>query len=82
MGFVRTEMAWPITHMVAPKEKALDCIECHQDAGRLAAIEGIYIPGRDRHALIDTAGWSLALLALVGVGGHGAMRVASRRRKP
>jgi octaheme c-type cytochrome (tetrathionate reductase family) len=80
VGFVETEMAWPITHMVAPKEQALACTDCHQDAGRLAGITGVYIPGRDRHPLIDSAGWSLALLALLGVGGHGALRVVSRRR--
>jgi octaheme c-type cytochrome (tetrathionate reductase family) len=80
VGFVHTEMAWPITHMVAPKENALACTDCHQSAGRLAGIEGVYIPARDRHPVIDTAGWSLALLALVGVGGHGAMRLLSRRK--
>ncbi|MDH5600289.1 MAG: tetrathionate reductase family octaheme c-type cytochrome, partial [Gammaproteobacteria bacterium] len=29
MGFVKTEMSWPITHMVAPKEDALSCAQCH-----------------------------------------------------
>jgi len=37
VDFIRTEMSWPITHMVAPKEKALACTECHSKAGRLAA---------------------------------------------
>ncbi|MBI9071346.1 MAG: tetrathionate reductase family octaheme c-type cytochrome [Melioribacteraceae bacterium] len=27
--FVETEMYWPINHMVAPKEKALKCTNCH-----------------------------------------------------
>ena len=80
VGFVETEMAWPITHMVAPKAQALACMDCHQAAGRLAGITGIYMPGRDHHPWIDTAGWSLALLALVGVSGHGVLRVISRRR--
>ncbi|HPG39740.1 MAG TPA: tetrathionate reductase family octaheme c-type cytochrome [bacterium] len=30
-GFVSTVMFWPITHMVATKEKALQCIDCHSD---------------------------------------------------
>jgi octaheme c-type cytochrome (tetrathionate reductase family) len=34
-GFARTEMYWPLTHMVAPKEKALACGECHGERGRM-----------------------------------------------
>jgi octaheme c-type cytochrome (tetrathionate reductase family) len=34
-GFAPTEMYWPITHMVAPKEKALGCTDCHGEGGRL-----------------------------------------------
>ncbi|MBI5276966.1 MAG: tetrathionate reductase family octaheme c-type cytochrome [Burkholderiales bacterium] len=81
VGFVRTEMSWPITHMVAPKGKALGCADCHQAAGRLAGVPGIYLPARDRNALVDTAGWSLAALVLLGVLGHGAVRIASARRR-
>jgi hypothetical protein len=67
--------------MVAPKDKALVCTDCHTAAGgRLAGIEGVYIPARDRNGLIDTAGWGLALLTLLGVSGHGLLRIASRRR--
>lgn len=81
-GFVQTEMNWPITHMVAPKEKALNCVECHSRQGRLQNITGVYIPGRDRSAWLDTAGYSLAGLAFLGVLGHGTLRiVASRKRK-
>lgn len=28
-AFIETEMYWPINHMVAPKEKALKCTNCH-----------------------------------------------------
>ena len=28
-GFVETEYYWPVTHMVAPKEDALRCADCH-----------------------------------------------------
>lgn len=33
--FANTEMYWPITHMVAAKDKALQCLDCHSDNGRL-----------------------------------------------
>lgn len=34
-GFAPTVMFWRINHMVAPKEQALGCLECHGDNGRL-----------------------------------------------
>lgn len=34
-GFATTYMYWPSTHMVQPKEAALQCVECHSDNGRL-----------------------------------------------
>ena len=34
-GFARTEMFWPLSHMVVPKEKALGCTDCHGSNGRL-----------------------------------------------
>ena len=80
VDFVKTEMFWPITHMVAPKEKALACNECHSKEGRLAGITGVYIPGRDSNSLVDTFGWGIALFSLVGSLGHGLMRIASRRK--
>ena len=76
--FVKTEMSWPITHMVAPKEKALGCTDCHAKQGRLAGVTGIYLPGRDANKFVDMAGWGLALFTLLGVSGHGAMRFAAR----
>ena len=42
--FVKTQMDWPITHMVAPKEKALTCVDCHARGGRLNGLPGIYVP--------------------------------------
>ncbi|WP_059424630.1 tetrathionate reductase family octaheme c-type cytochrome, partial [Sulfuricella sp. T08] len=70
VDFIKTEMFWPITHMVAPKEKALSCVQCHdaKTGGRLKEIKGIYMPGRgDNNKLLDMAGWALALLTLIGV---------------
>ncbi|MBN1653545.1 MAG: tetrathionate reductase family octaheme c-type cytochrome [Deltaproteobacteria bacterium] len=34
-GFTRTEMFWPLSHMVAPAKKALACQECHGQSSRL-----------------------------------------------
>ncbi len=80
-GFVETEMLWPITHMVAPKEQALGCAECHSRDGRLKAVGGFYLPGRDRNLLLDRAGFGLAGLALLGVLGHGTLRIFTRRKR-
>ncbi len=74
-GFVKTEMSWPITHMVAPKDDALECKQCHSRNGRLKNIEGVYIPGRDRWPWLDLIGFTLAGLALLGVIGHALIRV-------
>ena len=80
-GFVETEMRWPITHMVAPKEDALRCKQCHTAEGRLEGIDGIYLPGRDANPLLDKLGFSLALLTLVGVLLHGLGRLIAARRR-
>lgn len=79
-GFVSTELAWPVTHMVAPKEGALACWQCHTAPGRLDKVPGLYLPGRHANPLLDKLGWSLAGLALLGVFAHGAIRVYSNRR--
>ena len=34
-GFVDTTMVWSLNHMVAPKEKALRCPDCHIENGRI-----------------------------------------------
>jgi len=34
-GFAETWMYWPTTHMVQPKENALQCADCHGPDGRL-----------------------------------------------
>jgi len=35
MGFAETDMYWPLTHMVAPKENALQCTDCHGEGTRM-----------------------------------------------
>ena len=84
-GFVRTEMAWPITHMVAPKEKALACAQCHAEKGRLQNVDGVYMPGRarDHQAWIERIGLLAAALALAGVIVHALIRIGLwLRRRP
>ena len=34
-GLTETTMDYPTTHMVQPKENALQCTDCHGDDGRL-----------------------------------------------
>jgi octaheme c-type cytochrome (tetrathionate reductase family) len=34
-GFAPTKMYWRLDHMVAPKEQALQCLDCHGDHGRM-----------------------------------------------
>lgn len=82
LGFVETEMSWPITHMVAPKEDALHCQSCHTSSGgRLAGITGVYMPARDRFPLLDQLGLALALLTLIGVLIHGGIRIIMAKRE-
>ena len=72
--FVRTTMLWPITHMVAPKEDALKCTECHAKKGRLEAVPGFYLIGRDRGTGVDFIGIAVIILTILGVGIHGVIR--------
>ncbi|WP_440995524.1 tetrathionate reductase family octaheme c-type cytochrome [Arhodomonas sp. SL1] len=80
-GFVETAMYWPITHMVAPAEDAVTCGSCHARQGRLDALGGFYLPGRDRSVAVDATGWTLVALTLGGVLLHGVARIISRRRR-
>ena len=79
VDFIKTDMSWPITHMVAPKEKAVACNECHAKGGRLDKIEGIYIPGRDANSLVNLLGWLAVGGTLAGVSLHGLIRILRRK---
>lgn len=73
--FVETSYVFPTTHMVAPKESALSCSECHtRDGSRLAGLTGFYMPGRDRSKIIDYAGWLVVFGSLGGATLHGLGR--------
>ncbi|MBW7900893.1 MAG: tetrathionate reductase family octaheme c-type cytochrome [Rhodocyclaceae bacterium] len=81
--FVETRMNWFITHMVAPKEKAVPCQDCHTRSGdgRLAAITDIYLPGRDTQGWVDLLGGLMIAGAIGGGLLHGGIRIASRRKE-
>ncbi len=79
--FAKTEMWWPITHMVAPSDKAVTCDECHSKDGRMKDIQGVFIPGRDNHGWIDWLGYGAILATLLGVLGHALMRLATRKNR-
>ncbi len=81
-GFVETWSYWPIIHMVAPKEEALACQECHAREGRLKNLAGFYMPGRDYNEWVDNIGLLLVIATFLGVLGHGLLRIIlSARRK-
>jgi hypothetical protein len=80
-GFIETYSYWPITHMVAPKEKALSCGECHAKGGRLASLTGFYMPGRDGFGWLDVAGYLALAGSLGGVLLHAILRGLYRVRR-
>ena len=84
IDFAETVMYWNLNHMVAPKEQALSCTECHtRNGSRIANLRDFYLPGRDHSPALDGAGKLLIALTLLGVLTHGGLRVASgilRRR--
>lgn len=77
-GFIETYSYWPTTHMVAPKEQALKCSQCHSTNGRLAALTGFYMPGRDGSKWVDWFGLLIIAGVLAGVVLHTIMRCATR----
>ena len=80
--FVETIYYHALSHMVAPKEKALRCAECHvREKGRLAEIKGVYLPGRDRHPELDKIAGTICLVALMFVTIHGVARIILARKR-
>ncbi len=81
--FVATEMYWPVNHMVSPKEKSVDCVECHTpNDSRMAGLKGFYMPGRDRSGFIDGLGAMAVFGALAAALAHAVVRLlAFGRRK-
>lgn len=79
-GFVDTYMYWPTTHMVAPADEALDCQACHAKDGRLANLSGVFMPGTGSEGLVGLLGKLMFVMALLGVLGHGALRIFTARK--
>lgn len=77
--FINTWSFWPITHMVAPKEGAVQCQECHGKNSRLAGLIDFYLPGRDGKWL-DRLGLLLVAATLLGALGHALIRLLFSRR--
>lgn len=80
-GFVETFSYWPITHMVAPKEGALSCDECHAKDSRLKDLEGFYLPGRDSSRWLDIIGLLAVAGTVFGVLGHGLIRLVFNKAR-
>jgi len=78
--FVETEMYWPISHMVSPKENALGCVECHARDGRLKNLGGFYLPGRDTNPFVEITGFLVILGSLFGVSAHAIMRYLAHKK--
>jgi octaheme c-type cytochrome (tetrathionate reductase family) len=81
-GFIDTVMYWPVNHMVAPREKAVGCVECHtRDNSRMASLAGFYMPGRDRNQAVDSLGAFAIIGALAGAAVHGILRILAWRKR-
>ncbi len=78
-GFIETYSYWPITHMVAPKEDALACEDCHSKEGRLQGVEGVYLPGRDHNHWLDLIGILAVTSTLLAILGHALIRIFSHK---
>ncbi|MDQ1265209.1 MAG: hypothetical protein QG635_359 [Bacteroidota bacterium] len=82
ISFIKTEMYWPVNHMIAPKEESVECGECHtRNNSRLAGLNDFYLPGRDYSSPVETAGIGLIILSLLGVVIHGAIRIVNSVNK-
>lgn len=63
LGFVDTEMFWIQNHMVAPKEQALQCADCHVPRGRLD-FAGLGYPAERAAALQTLRGFEIGTIKL------------------
>jgi len=83
LAFAETSYVFPITHMVAPKDNSVACAECHtREGGRMSAanLSGFYMPGRDTGGPLEASGWAIVLATLIGVVGHGVLRLLTKRK--
>ena len=81
VSFIKTEMFWPLNHMVSTKDLTVKCIECHsRENSRLASLTDFYMPARDYSSFIETAGFLIIMLTLIGVLVHGSIRIFSSNK--
>jgi len=81
MSFIKTEMFWPINHMVSSKDKAVQCTDCHtRNDSRLVSLNDFYMPGRDYSSIVEYTGSGIILITFFGVIIHGAMRIKFSKR--
>jgi len=75
VGFIKTYSYWPTTHMVAPKDQAVACMECHRAGGRLAGIGGVYLAGSDHLSWVDRSAWIAIGVTALAIMLHMLMRL-------
>ncbi len=80
-GFAKTEMSWPVNHMVAPMNESLQCADCHGNNSRIAALNDFYLVGRDRSKPLDYAGVALLIFSIFGVFVHAILRMLKSSKK-
>jgi hypothetical protein len=81
VSFIKTEMYWPVNHMVDSKENSLKCNACHtRENSRLAGLNDFYMPGRDYSSIVDTSGKWLLILTIIGILFHATIRIFTRKR--
>ena len=82
VSFIKTEMYWPVNHMVSTKDKSLQCIQCHtRDDSKLKDLKDFYMPGRDYNKVVERGGVGLILISIAGIFVHSFMRIRSSRRR-
>jgi len=82
VSFIKTEMYWPINHMVSTKNLTINCTECHtRENSRLASLTDFYMPARDYSTFVETVGYSIIILTLLGVFTHGTVRIFSSKKR-
>ena len=84
VSFIKTEMYWPVNHMVSSADKSLKCIQCHtRNDSKLKGLKDFYMPGRDYNPLVEYGGTGIIIISIVGISLHSIMRIrtSSKKRK-
>ncbi len=82
VSFIKTEMYWPVNHMVSSADKSLICIQCHtRNDSKLKGLRDFYMPGRDYNPLVEKGGTGIIIISFIGIAVHSLMRIRTSRRK-